>query len=236
MTNKTLFNTLNKTLNNSTYITYLDLSLKTFMEEKMIEELGGDEAVEWLLTYLLNTYKTLHILSEETGEILYTINLEKNTEDIIPEFREDIIIYGGEERDDGPSPYSLDVEEWKDAIEYEFCGFFYTMDGQTYMKDGIMLHKPPMDGIWSKEKRLSAEFRERDGVVTDRFYGSCNDFMDWFNAKAYRKERFNVYILGEGRLQRVARVQTHIGPYNTNEEWQNPFIEQEVTGEWKMVG
>ena len=41
MTNKTLFNTLNKTLNNSTYITYLDLSLKTFMEEKMIEELGG---------------------------------------------------------------------------------------------------------------------------------------------------------------------------------------------------
>ncbi len=37
MTNKTLFNTLNKTLNNSTYITYLDLSLKTFMEEKMME-------------------------------------------------------------------------------------------------------------------------------------------------------------------------------------------------------
>lgn len=138
-------------------------------------------------------------------------------------------------------------DEYEESLNYQFSGFFDATGEAlygptTYIKQGVRIHKPPMEGFWNNGTShiKTAEFRNMDGKVTDAFYGNCNDFTEWFNAKASKGEKFSVYVKSGGikseeGLIRVGRIETWIGSVYTHEEWQTPIIQQKITGEWEKV-
>lgn len=94
---------------------------------------------------------------------------------------------------------------------YSFNGYFSPskrLPAVTYMaNDGVRNHKPPYGSIWDscpEQKLLTGEFIDRlTGLLTDRFYGNCTDFNDWFIGKVARGERFDVYITDTENRERV---------------------------------
>ncbi len=111
MTINTLLNTLNININtNPNSLTYLELTINNLLgEPKNYDDL--EEAVEEALTTILKKYKTLEVISEESGEILYTINLTNSEEVTIPKFEEKIYICGGEEDGGDTPPFSFYADE-----------------------------------------------------------------------------------------------------------------------------
>lgn len=239
MTTTTLLKTLNTNTNtNPNSLTYLELTINNLLgEPKKYDDL--EEMVEEALTTILKKYKTLEVISEESGEILYTINLTNSEEVTIPKFEEKIYICGGEEAGGDTPTFSTNADkkeyrEWKESMAYELDGFFSAKNVQTYMKDGIRQHKTPMDGFWSEmivNAYCTAEFRTMDDEVTDSFYGSCNDFTEWFNAKAIKGEKFKVYVECDGEMHRVGNVNTWIGKTNGG----RPLaLKQRLDGTWAV--
>lgn len=78
-----------------------------------------------------------------------------------------------------------------------FAGLFSCENSQNYTQNGVLIHKPPFgDAFWGRTAHvLSVEFTDAEtGEITDRFYGSCNDFDWWFAAKAARGDKFDVIV------------------------------------------
>lgn len=122
MTTTTLLKTLNTNINtNPNSLTYLELTINNLLgEPKNYDDL--EEVVEEDLTIILKKYKTLEVISEESGEILYTINLTNSEEVTIPKFEEKIYICGGEEAGGDTPTFSTNTGEKKNIF------------GETYSK------------------------------------------------------------------------------------------------------
>lgn len=108
-----------------------------------------------------------------------------------------------------------------------FAGAYEDSDCYSYRHDGVTIHKPPRnDRVWEMTAfRLYHFFMdlEHGGMVTDKFYGSCNDFNDVFLAKAAMGHRFMV-VCGRDQKEALTHVATRIGT-----------LEQQPDGSWYPV-
>lgn len=126
--------------------------------------------------------------------------------------------------------------------EVELGRFFTSNDCVTYMMDGIRVHKPPFGGFWAENAgghRKMAEFVSPEGVVTDQFFGSCNDFDIWMKGKAARGERFFVIFYpndpNEDEAYLATKVGVWFGPQSECHPWSEGKLEQGTDLRWSLV-
>ena len=176
-----------------------NLLTNTFTAEyiqREIEREGDTEKVaEDLLLWIQTNKSAIILLNSETGEIVFelnltTQNLAKKAEELLPSGSSafDFAAVQGEREND------FDENEIM-----EFGGYFTSSGCLTYKQNGVRMHKPPFDGFWRSHGTSSAICtglieNAENGEITDRFFGNCNDFNDWFIGKVARGEKFFVKI------------------------------------------
>ena len=221
---------------------YISDGLEEVDKGERIEEGIGDNAdyLGYLLLMLQTRCSKLYILSKETGEIITEIeitaeNLIKRLEELLPSSPSNI--YFHVETGDKAAPQPSKPEKYiDDAVR--FGGYFFCTEkrpGVTYMMDGVRKHKPPHDTMWSRMNISALKtgwiVDAGTGDTTDEFYGSCNDFNEWFLGYAARGMKFFFFIDahdGSGVLQ-ADEVKAVI-----NHEWLNFTCNQ--FGEWALAG
>lgn len=126
--------------------------------------------------------------------------------------------------------------------EVGFGGFHQSKDCLTYMRNGIRIHKPPFEGHWAEKGKgylKFAEFVSPDGIVTDQFFGTCNDFDFWMKAKACKGERFFVIFYPndpkEDKVQLVVEVDVWLGSYYEWHPWSSATLEQGEDLRWRLA-
>ena len=99
------------------------------------------------------------------------------------------------------------------------------------MQKGIRHHHSPFGGFWGgkDDGTCQAEFRTLEGIVTDMFYGACNDFNDWLVAKASKGDKFSLYVIDKcnGGFQRVCNCRAFIGE-------ERVVLHQKFAGTWEL--
>lgn len=121
----------------------------------------------------------------------------------------------------GREPDSLSVFISYDAYGLYFSKFekitvYVLFDGTTvdYKKDGVMIHKPCLDGFWgcrSSYAKIFATLYDEQFNKTDVFYGGCNGFENWFLGKACKREKFY--------LKNSRNEIAHQVSFRTDERW-----------------
>lgn len=239
MTTIQFHNIINTPISTTSQTTFFDLTLNIFFPNNYIFD-DAEEEIENLYKYILNNYKSIIIISENSGEILLEEKITPNLK--LPKFQEPVQINyqknsGGdnppEKTENTEEKKCFETKEYEESLCREFRGFFRSDNVCTYRHNGIMVHKAPFDGIWAKQATgiCYAEFRNLDGTVTDRFYDSCNDFKDWFLARASRNEKFYVYVLDGERFQRCGKMKIGYG----KEDFHEFRFRQKITGNWELV-
>lgn len=211
-----------KKINIQTLITILN-STNTYYqfipqppEEIIDDERKIEEYISNFLTHIIQNYKNIYFTSKNTGEILYTLELNDHNIPNITQItkNEPLLATTGEEDSFYASSFedriSEQLREIKKDIEdlkyrfrdrVRFTAFTCTGIGQTYKKGGIVVHYSPFaDTFWRAApsySKATAEFRNENGEVTDRFFGVNNDFNRYFTARAAKSKKFDVYVFCE---------------------------------------
>lgn len=154
--------------------------------------INAEDFLEILTQEIIDNYKYIDIISEETGEVLHTINLHNYNGEPLSEalLLENVGAYPGAKIEkDYRKIYEVEI-----ADETEMYGMISDRDAQCYTQNGVRIHKPGYESFWSRYSFLkTVQFIDMvTGKITDEFYGFGNDFSQWFLAKASRNEKFAV--------------------------------------------
>lgn len=158
-----------------------------YISEYLIMVEDNEEAIKQLLQNIIDDDR-IEFINMETGEILW----ELDNDTLVEKYRA---------KGFDPCSYFFAKETLiKPGIEFgELLGFFHTDNCSTYKKDGIMIHKPPIDGFWFQRNGAHTKRAEivsaETGKVEHEFYGSCNDFEEWALALAAKGNKFVVKIM-----------------------------------------
>lgn len=127
-------------------------------------------------------------------------------------------------------------------MPYTFNGYFTSTKEKpvTYTAaDGIRNHKPPYNTIWDRypeQKMMTGEFIDRlTGLTTDRFYGNCTDFNEWFIGKVARGERFDLFITDTETLKRVRIDECYGRIGNPCGAYEKLLFECDSDGRWSLA-